>query len=317
MSSRKSSKNITAFCLSLVFFLWITSTSKVSATESGVSFYVPGLYGDIGVAIPPPAGVYLLSTSIYYPAKTPNPIFPNAIDKKLEADIFAQLLRGFWVPETKIFGAKALFGFRLQILDIELDAELETPFGDIKVNEKNKDYGDLGIIPLSLYWQSGNFYANLYEVISAPTAKYDPESATNTALGHWVFDTVLSMTWLDPTTGIEISAVPGIIYNAENRETNYKSGTEFHMDVILNWHVSASLAIGMHGSVYHQLTDDKGADPSLGGFKGRSYSVGPSITWHKNIGEQKYLLSAKWLHEFDALNKLEGDLMLFSAGMKF
>lgn len=62
---------------------------------------------------------------------------------------------------------------------------------------------------------------------------------------------------------------------------------------------------------------ESGEGATLGAFKGRSYSIGPAIVWHKNIESRKYLLSAKWLHEFDAENKIFGDLTVLTFGIKF
>ncbi len=317
VSCNLSFVSLRVFPAFIFLLVLLASPIKLRASEGGATFYIPGLYGDLAVAIPPPPGAYLLSTSIFYQAKAPNPLFPNAIDRKVDADIFAQMLRGFYVPDASFLGAQMLFGFRVLTLDSDISVDVDTPFGSLQLDDSNTGYGDFGIVPLSLYWQVDNFYINLYEVINAPTGRYEPGRIANIALGHWTFDTVLVMTWLDPKTGIEISAVPGIIYNSENMKTNYKSGVEFHMDTMLNWHISPSWMVGLHGSIYKQLTDDEGADHSLGSFRGHSFAFGPAIAWHQDIGEQKYLLSAKWLHEFEAKNKLEGDLILLTAGIKF
>ena len=287
------------------------------AAESTVSFYVPGLYGDAAVAVPPAPGSYLLATSIYYPAKAPHSIFPGKIDKKVETDVYAQFLRGFWVPEAKPFGAQMLLGVRLSVLNVDIHAEINTPFGLAALEDSRTDMGDLGLIPMSHYWRRGNLYFNLYEAINIPTAKYDKTRLTNTSLNHWVFDTVLAATWLDPNTGIELSASPGLIYNTENSETMYQSGIEFHMDVALNLHLSSSLAMGFHGSVYRQLTGDRGAGATQGSFKGRAYAFGPAVVWNKKLDEKQYYLSAKWLHEFGARNHLEGDFYSITTGLKF
>jgi len=301
----------------LVFIFTTCLKKEAYSAEGGVSFYVPGLYGDIAIAVAPPQGYYLLSTTVHYQSKAANSLLPGKIDKNIEAETVAQLIRGYWVSDQTFLGATVMMGFRLAAFDIDVAADLETPFGDQHLEEKNKDYGDLGLLPLSLYWKIGDIHLNLYEVISIPIAKYTDNSFTNTGLNHWAFDTVLTATWIDPKSGIELSLAPGIIYNTENPDTNYQTGIEFHMDVMLNYHLSNELAVGVHGSYYKQLTADKGGDPSLGDFKGRSYSVGPAIVWHKDIGEQKYYMSAKWLHEFDAVNKVKGDLTILSLGMKF
>jgi len=287
------------------------------ATESTVTFYVPGLYGDAAIAIPPAPGSYFLATTIYYPAKAPHPIFPGKIDRKVETETHAHFLRGFWVPEKKLFGAEMLIGFRLSALDLDISADINTPFGSLTLVDSRTAWGDLGLLPISLYWKFGNLYFNLYEAINIPTAKFDKIRLANASLNRWVFDTVLAATWLDPTTGFEISASHGLIYNSENPDTKYKSGVEFHMDVALNLHLSTSLAVGLHGSVYRQLTGDSGAGAVLGSFKGRAYTIGPAMVWHKSIDDRLYYLSTKWLHEFGARNHLEGDYYSLSAGLKF
>ena len=291
--------------------------SEVSAAENGFSFYVPGLYGDVAVAVPPAPGTYLLSTSVYYSAKAPESLFPNEVDQNINADVFAQLLRGFWVPREKFLGPQVLTGFRISLMNTDVSVDFKTDTGLPPLSDKKVGFGDFAVLPLSLYWKYDDIYINLYQVISIPTGQYDQARPANVALHHWVFNTVLAFTWLDPKTGIEISATPGIIYNTENKDTNYQSGIEFHMDMMLNWRLSSSLTAGLHGSIYQQLTADKGAAPSLGDFKGQAYSLGPALIWNKTINDQTYYASAKWLHEFGAKNKAEGDLMIFSAGIKF
>ncbi len=290
---------------------------RAYAVESGVSFYLPGTYGDIMVAAAPAPGTYLLSTSIHYKSNASDAVLPNGIDKRIEAEAYAELIRGFWVPDAKFLDGQILMGFRVSALKQDVLAEVETNAGSLEFQDDIKGIGDLSIIPLSVYWQLGDLYINLYEAISIPTANFDKTRLANISLNRWVFDTVLAMSYLDKSTGIEISATPGIIYNSENTKTKYHSGIEFHMDAMVNWHISSSLSIGMHGSVYKQLTKDKGEGATLGSFKGRSYSIGPAIVWHKNIESRKYLLSAKWLHEFDAENKIFGDLTVLTLGIKF
>ncbi len=303
--------------LSLALISTGLNSSKTHAAEAGVSFYVPGLYGDIAVAIPPSPGNYMLSTSIHYRSMTLSPLLPNQVDEKIKAETFAELVRGFWVSNETILGAKVLMGFRAIALDVNVEADINTPIGPLQIKDRNSGFGDLAVIPLSLYWQFGDLYINLYEVISIPVGQFDKNRFANIALNHWSFDTVLGITWLDQKTGIELSLTPGLIYNTVNKDTNYQTGIEFHMDVMLNWHISSSLSVGLHGSVYNQLTGDKGGHPSLGSFKGRSYSIGPSMTYYDKSSDPNFLVSLKWLHEFNSKNKAEGDLTLLTMGIKF
>ena len=52
------------------------------------------------------------------------------------------------------------------------------------------------------------------------------------------------LTWFHNATGTEISVLPGILFNTTNPATGYHTGTEFHMDFMLNQFVMPSVAIG-------------------------------------------------------------------------
>jgi len=62
--------------------------------------------------------------------------------------------------------------------------------------------------------------------------------------------------------------------NTENPDTDYRTGTEFHLDFMLNQFLAESFGIGFHGYYYDQLTGDSGSGAILGDFK--ADSVGPS-----------------------------------------
>ena len=86
---------------------------------------------------------------------------------------------------------------------------------------------------------------------------------------------------------------------------------------MINQSLSETLAVGLHGSIYKQLTGDKGAGATFGSFKGEAYSIGPALMWYPKIDQKEYYFSAKWLHEFAAKNRFEGELYIFSAGLSF
>lgn len=310
-------KSSLAFFVFLFHFFGVFHKTKAIATEGGVSFYVPGLYGDVAIAVAPPPGAYLLSTTIYYQGEAPNSLLPLGVDEKLEAKTIAQLLRGFWVSDDTLFGARMMMGIRAAAFDIDVSSDVSTPLGSVNLQDNNKDLGDFAVMPISLFWKVGDIHLNLYEVINLPTGKFNSNRLANTSLHHWAFDTVLTATWIDPKSGIEISLAPGIIYNTKNPDTDYQSGIEFHMDAMINFYLNQELSIGIHGATYKQLTADKGAHPSLGLFKGESFAIGPSITWYSKNNQTPGYLSFKWLHEFEAKNKIEGDITMLSIGMKF
>lgn len=65
--------------------------------------------------------------------------------------------------------------------------------------------------------------------------------------------------------------------NTENELTDYRTGSEYHLDAMINQFLSRELAIGFHFYTYQQLTRDSGTPPALGGIKGQSVGVGPQV----------------------------------------
>ena len=124
---------------------------------------------------------------------------------------------------------------------------------------------------------------------------------------RWAGDLTGSLTWLDPKSGIEVSLAPGVTFNGENPDTNYKTGTEFHIEAAVMKHVSKEFAFGVAGYHYQQITGDSGSGAVLGDFKGRVSAIGPNLTYNFQVGKTPVLTSIRWLHEFNAQNRLVGD----------
>jgi len=95
------------------------------------------------------------------------------------------------------------------------------------------------------------------------------------------------MTWANAPTGTAISIAPGIMVNTENDETDYKTGTEFHLDFVINQFLSKSVAVGIRGYYYKQITGDSGSGAVLGDFKSESYGIGPGVVWIPTICQRR------------------------------
>jgi hypothetical protein len=185
------------------------------------------------------------------------------------------------------------------------------------VEEDRTAIGDPGIIPISLFWNIGNFHINASETITAPIGSYDKERNVNAGLNYWSFDTVLAATYLNPERGHEISVSLGHIYNTENDDTEYRTGQEFHVDYMLNQFFSETFALGLQGFYYKQITGDSGNGTLLGDFKGEAAGIGPALMWATKIKDLGLVVSAKWLYEFHAENRLEGNHVFLSFTLDF
>ena len=82
--------------------------------------------------------------------------------------------------------------------------------------------------------------------------------------------------------------------------------------MVFNQFLSETFAVGLHAFYLKQITGDSGAGALLGDFKAESAGIGPALLWTRRFGEQDVSLIAKWLHEVDAENRLEGDHVMLS-----
>ena len=53
------------------------------------------------------------------------------------------------------------------------------------------------------------------------------------------------------------------------------------------------------------------------GFSGRAFGIGPVVTYSTKLGKSHLDFSARWIHDFDVSNRVEGNGFNFSASLKF
>ncbi len=177
-----------------------------------------------------------------------------------------------------------MLGLYIPISYANLDATLVGPIRNISIKESEAALGDISFIPISVYRNFGNWYFNLYEFIIAPTGQYDLNNNVNFGRNYWSFDTVFAITYLNMENGREFSLVPGFMINTKNEDTDYRTGSEFHLDAMFNQFFSDTFAIGLHGYYFKQVDGDSGSGAILGDFKGESFGIGPSLLWTPKPG---------------------------------
>jgi hypothetical protein len=127
----------------------------------------------------------------------------------------------------------------------------------------------------------------------------------------------VAITYLNPDSGWELSANLGYIYNTENSDTDYQSGEEVHLDFAINRYLSDSIALGVHGFHLEQISGDSGEGALLGNFEAEASGIGPAVLWSTQAAGRPISLIAKWLHEFNADNRIEGDHFIVSIALGF
>jgi len=297
---------------SLAFLLAQIPTTG-EAGEGAFSNYFPGAYGSLLPGVAPEPGYVFANVNLFYNGKADRAVGQGQLQATMESKAVYSLFQGLHVWDAPEIGGQFAIGGYLPLGYASYNASV----GGLGVFQDEFALGDIGFIPASYFWSSGNFHSNAYGLIIAPTGQYDINNTVNIGRNYWSFDFVTALTWFNPETGTEFSFVPGLMINTENSDTNYRTGTEFHMDFMFNQFVSEDLALGIHGYAYKQVTGDSGTGALLGDFKGEALGIGPAISWIPKSAGGNVALSASWVHDVHSKNRLSGDYATLSFSMQF
>ncbi|MBI5926431.1 MAG: transporter [Aquabacterium sp.] len=172
--------------------------------------------------------------------------------------------------------------------------------------------GDLEFSPL-LHWEIGDHQAvTLAPTIVLPTGDYNVAQRVNPGFGNFVtFRPSVQYAFIGDGWDVGVRGV--LSFNTRNKDNGYYSGNMFNLDWQLMKFVSDDVRVGLQGYFVRQFTKDTqdltGLSPTLAkeiinGNKASVNAAGPAIGWLKNGGEM--LLEGKFLKEFDARNRTEG-----------
>ena len=181
--------------------------------------------------------------------------------------------------------------------------------------------GDIVLMPLMLnYNVNPDFNLNFRIGAYAPTGDYQVGRLANTGKHFWTIEPIFGLMYFGQKNGIEASVFIGADFNTENSDTNYKSGTQFHVDGTLAQHfpLAGGLAgVGLSAYYYQQTSGDSGSGATLGDFKGMTTGLGPVVSYVRKVGGHDTIVELKWLHETATENRLQGNIVWLKAVFKF
>ncbi|HTE38771.1 MAG TPA: transporter [Reyranella sp.] len=279
------------------------------ATEGAASYYFPGAFGSFLVAVPPQPGFSVASQTLIFGGNAQKSVLNGRQTFGINAFAVYEYLAGLYAFEQPVLGGRLQIGVAAPVVGYAtMRASLQTQrFGTFSGTASDTAFGDLMLTPFSLSWSFGELNAKILQMVIAPTGHYDPNAVINVGRNYWAFDTQVGFTWFHKATGTEISVLPGLMINTMNPATNYRSGTEFHLDFMVNQFVAKDIAIGIQGYWYKQLDGDSGAGATFGPFMGESFGMGPAVLWAPEQLGGRYAFIVKWQHDFSNTNRLNGD----------
>ena len=296
------------------------------ADESGISFWLPGLYGSLAATPTTPgwstaAIYYHTSVSASGAAAAARQFqvgrFSPTVNVSLDLALKGQADLMFVAP-TYTFAEPVLGGqFSVTVASVfgrnsaSLAGTLTSAVGPIVATRQGflsdalVAYGDL-YPTLKLKWADGVNNYMVYAAGDIPVGNYDPRRLANLGIGHGAIDLGGAYTYLNPASGTEFSGVAGFTYNFKNPDTQYQSGIDFHFDWGVSQFLSKQVFVGFVGYAYQQITDDFGQPAVLGGFRSRVLGIGPQLGYIFKIGENQAFLGLKGYGEFAAANRPSG-----------
>jgi hypothetical protein len=304
-------KRLIAILLTLLF------VETAQAGEGASSNYIPGAYGSLLVGMAPEPGPVVASVNLFYSGSTDISVRQGRVDTNINANAFYSLAQGLYVWDAPEIGGRFAIGGYVPLGYSAASGELDGLVLNIPFKEDESGLGDIGIIPASIYWNNDNFHFNLYELIIAPTGVYNASDSVYVGRNYWSFDSILATTWFNPESGTELSAVGGIMVNTENNATNYRTGTELHVDLVANQFISENVALGLRGYYYTQLTGDSGSGAILGDFKGEAFGAGFGVSWIPSASNGNVAVSASWIRDLYSQRRLGADYATFSVSLQF
>jgi hypothetical protein len=295
----------------LFFVVAMAISWQAEAVEGGVGFYLLGLKGSLA-GILPPTGTYLSVDNSFYSGDISItealPTVGGELEVGLDADVIVVITSALHVSDRKVLNGRLAYGVVVPVVNQDLTADLTLDFDGVVIGGSEKDddtaFGD-PLLTAILGWSEGNLHTTLNFLLNIPVGDYNEGSLANASFNRWGLDVTVAFTHLNPDTGIELTAAPGITFNGENRDTDYKSGDEFHLEFAAMQHLSEKYALGISGYHYEQINGDSGS--VLGDFEGRVTAIGPALNFNFKLGDLPVSGKAKILIESNVKNRMEGD----------
>lgn len=329
-----------------VFALSMAACAASMAAENGLQRYSAGVGGS-DMTSPVVPGWYWQTAAIYYKAtKTMgndgNPSkLAGVYTAKVDVSTVALLNRLTYVGTDRVLGANVGFTVMQPIGQRKGDFDLPTASGLTRLRAQSDSgqqtgMGDLEFGPL-FHWEIGdNQSANFVPTVIVPTGDYSALDSTPTSplpghaqrlnMGYGNFYTFRpSAQYAFIGDGWDLGARGVLSFNTRNKDNGYYSGNMFNLDWQAMKFVTEDVRVGLQGYLVRQLNRDTckaGVGVTLAqcsnsavnlssqlavatGNRTSVNAVGPAVAWLKNGGE--FLLEGKFIKEFNAKNRTEGE----------
>ena len=288
------------------------SAAPAAADESGVSFWLPGIFGSFS-STPLQPGMSFSTTNYYTSVnggKSTDFQIGGRVVAGLDARVDLQYSTLAYAFQTPVLGGEAIVSMSSVVADsnVSIFGTLTGPFGRTISGSREQTttgFGDL-YPQASLRWNQGVNNYMTYLTGDIPVGDYSSQNLANIGIGHGAIDAGGGYTYFNPQTGNELSAVIGATYNFINPSTDYQSGIDGHFDWGASHFLTPNVSFGAVGYVYQQITGDGGSGDKVGPFKSRVVGVGPQVTLLFPVAGMQGSIGLKQYTEFNGFDRPSG-----------
>jgi hypothetical protein len=317
----------------LAAFGTLAASHAAFAVEGGSGAYLLGSR-DLMAGFVPPPGTYVSMDAIYINGSAPALSIGGLVVTEPEIDAMVFKLNGTHVFDGSVLGGR--FGLTVMVPVARADIEAQTDVNplDKTINVTDEQFGlaDITITP-SLGWSSGHLHSSFGISFYLPAGQYSTAEVKplqgeydilSTGKNKFAVDPTLSLTYLNPENGFELSGALGVTISAKNEATDYLTAPELHLEMTAAQHFPAGFVLGATGYAYQQLGNDSGSGAEsfqnaldAKSLQARVFGAGPVLQYNTKIGELPVSLEGKFIQEFGAKRRLESQIFWLTAGAAF
>jgi hypothetical protein len=294
-------------------------SGQAQASEGGASFYLLGSGGPGAAILPPIRGIFFDNTLLHYSGKSQgskNFVVGGNLVAGLRAKIDADFATVLWVPSTNFAEGTLAIGGALAAgrVGADVSAVITGPRGGQVTVSRKDDAWIIGdpVATAAMSWNlGGNMHLSTGPTVNVPIGHYREDELANLSFHRWVMDWSTALTWHDDKSGWDVSAKAGFTFNGKNHFTDYKTGTEFHLEGAVEHMFSKAFSAGAQGYRFQQVSGDSGAGATLGPFKGRVSGLGVTAAYNFEAGHTPVTIRGRVFKEFGAENRVDDGTAIF------
>ncbi len=151
-----------------------------------------------------------------------------------QAKAALELATMLWSTPVPVLGGNLGVSLTIPFGYQEVTAALRAvgPGGGVIEASRTDDTFNAGdpVPSVSLGWHHGNWHGTVAGQINVPIGNYDADRFANIGFNRWAGDVTGALTWFNPQNGFEASVAAGFTFNGRNQATDYRTGTEFHLE---------------------------------------------------------------------------------------